>query len=128
MPTAEEHLVKYRLNRAFLDSNGGLVNHEPRWAVIVAHYTAIHLVERLAARENLHSGSHSRRDAFLAEHPDHHIIYRAFFQLRIASESARYDSIRLFSESYSLAQIRDILIGERLAAIEKYVESDFPSK
>jgi len=64
MPTPEEHLIKYKLNRKFLDSNGGLGNQEERWATIVAFYAALHLVERLAARESRHHTSHAIREEY----------------------------------------------------------------
>jgi len=49
MPSPDEHLRVARRNRKLLDD--GLFTADERWAVVIAFYTALHYVERLAARE-----------------------------------------------------------------------------
>jgi hypothetical protein len=57
MPNSAEHQAKYTANRQFLNTgNNGtpLSTLDGCWAAIVAFYSALHLVDRLAARINLH--------------------------------------------------------------------------
>jgi len=126
MPTPEEHLIKYKLNRKFLDSNGGLGNQEERWATIVAFYAALHLVERLAARESRHHTSHAIREEYLAHHPQHSVIFKSYRQLQTASEFARYGSVGQFARYYSGNMVQNTLIDVHLVEIEKYAEAEFP--
>jgi hypothetical protein len=74
MPNSAEHQAKYTANRQFLNTgNNGtpLSTLDGCWAAIVAFYSALHLVDRLAARINLHPtppGAHGTRLAFVTRH------------------------------------------------------------
>ena len=124
MPSAAEHLAKYQLNRAFLNSNGGLAGGDRMWASIVAFYSALHLVERLATRQNLHHmppDAHGQRSRYLARHAQHRVIYADYRRLREASELARYGTVNQFQVAYPGNAVQDVLIDQYLVAIEKYV-------
>lgn len=124
MPTEAEHDEAYRENRAFLASNGGLHSTNPRWAAVAAFYAAVHLVERLAARDGVdnirHTGPQSRQ-LYLSHHPQHHVLLADLTALRSASELARYDSLTVFQAAWSAADVQAQLIDGHLAAIESYV-------
>ena len=124
MPSSAEHQAKYQLNRAFLNSNSGLAGGDRMWAATVAFYSALHLVERLAARQNIHHmppNAHGQRTRYLTTHPQHHVIFRDYRELRIASELARYGTVNQFQVAYPGNAVQDVLIDQYLIAVEKYV-------
>ena len=125
MPSSAEHQEKYLENRAFLDANGGLASLEPVWASIVAFYAALHLVERLAARQNIHHWNHALRTTYLRRHRLHRVIYSAYEALRAASELARYGTANQFQRLVPTANVQTVLIDTHLVAIETYVQSVF---
>src|SRR6266487_1818659 len=119
MPNSAEHDAKYRLNRALLDS--GLSTMSPEWAVVVAFYAAIQLVERLAAAEArgpVHHRTHADRFRYLRAHRQHRAILRDYSALQDASEISRYGTINQFQSSYPSAAVQDQLIDVHLRAIE----------
>ena len=97
MPSSAEHQAKYAANRQFLNTgnNGApLSTLDGCWAAIVAFYAALHLVDRLAARINLHPtppGAHGTRLRFVSSH--HRAIFAAYNDLKVASEIARYGTV-----------------------------------
>ena len=125
MPSSAEHQAKYLDNRTFLDANGGLAVVQPVWASVVAFYAALHLVERLAARQNLHHATHGERRGFLTRHPLHRAIYFAYDTLRTASELARYGTANQFQRMVPTGDVQTVLIDTHLVAIEAYVQSVF---
>ena len=56
MAAQSQHEVKARNNRDFLREIDATVRAD--WAVVVAFYTAVHLVERLRAQAGEHSTNH----------------------------------------------------------------------
>lgn len=125
MPTGHEHAAKYRDNKAFLLSNGGLVNHHPAWAAVVAFYAAVHLVEQLAARDGRHNADHRDRDVYLAGHRDHNEIQADFAALLRASKTARYLPVNRYLAAFPGTATQALLIDGCLARIEKYVAGQF---
>lgn len=132
MPSSAEHQVKYQENRTFLDTGGAgggaLASSNASWAAIVAFYAALHLVERLAARLNLHHtppAAHGQRERWLRSHPQHRAILTAYNDLRTASEIARYGTANQFTRAYPGSTVQSILIDHRLVAIEAYVNAVF---
>lgn len=117
MPSSAEHQEKYLENRAFLDANGGLAAAQPIWASVVAFYAALHLDERLAARQNIHHGNHALRTTYLSRHRLHRVIYPAFEALRNASEVARYGTANQFQRLVPTANVQAVLIDKHLVAI-----------
>ena len=132
MPSSAEHESKYRDNRTFLDTGGSgggpLAASNAPWAAIVAFYAALHLVERLAARLNLHHtppAAHGQRDRWLRGHRQHRIILTAYNHLRTASEISRYGTANQFTRAYPGNTIQPVLIDQHLRTIEQYVDSVF---
>ena len=126
MPSSAEHRAKYEANRQLLDSgnNGGpLSTLNPCWAAIVAFYAALHLVDRLAARNNYHPGNHGDRLAFVSSR--HRPILAAYNALKTASEIGRYGTVNQFNNAYPGTTVQDVLVDNRLVAIETYVNNVF---
>jgi hypothetical protein len=126
MPSAAEHQEKYLRNRHFLNADGGLATKEPAWAAVVAFYAALHLVDRLAARMNIHHtnpGAHGKRARFVATR--HRTIFAAYQLLRTASEIARYGTVNQFQRAYPGTAPQTVLVDTHLVAIENYVDAIF---
>ena len=119
MPSADQHRKKAEKNRALL----ALVspNDYPDWVVVIAFYTAVHLVERLrAASGDGHSRDHADRLAYV--HMHHSTIHTAYYQLQNASMLARYQSNADFFRQFHADEVTTILIDRYLTAVEKYVK------
>jgi hypothetical protein len=82
-----------------------------------AFYTAVHLVEKLRALRGQHSLDHPERNQTVRR--DYPRIHRHYRELYNWSLVARYSGISDFT--LSAADVRHILIGRHLVAIEKFV-------
>jgi hypothetical protein len=118
MPSADQHRKKAESNHRFLETIS--IDDYPDWVVVVAFYSAVHLVECLRAADgNGHSTDHDDRLQYVqAFHPT---IHTAYHQLQNASMLARYQSRGDFFNQFQPTQVTDLLIGRYLAAIERYV-------
>ena len=128
MPSSIEHRAKYEANRQLLDSgnNGGTLSTlNPCWAATVAFYAALHLVDRLAARNNYHPVNHGDRLAYVSS--QHRPILAAYNALKTASEIGRYGTVNQFDKAYPGTTVQGILVDQRLVAIETYVHNFFNS-
>jgi hypothetical protein len=126
MPSSSEHRQKYEANRHLLDTgnNGApLSTLDGCWAATVAFYAALHLMDRLAARNNYHPSNHADRLSFVSS--QHRPILTACNALKTASEIARYGTLNQFNRAYPVATVQNILIDQRLVAIETYVNNVF---
>jgi len=129
MPSSAEHRVKYQANRQLLDTgNNGtpLSTLDGCWAAIVAFYAALHLVDRVAARINLHPtppGAHAARLRFVSS--QHRAIFADYNDLKVASEIARYGTLNQFNRAFPGTTVQDILVNQKLVAIENYVNLIF---
>jgi hypothetical protein len=126
MPSSAEHHDKYQANRNLLNTgNNGtpLSTLDGCWAAIVAFYAALHLVDRLAARINLHPGNHGDRLSFVSS--KHRPIFANYNTLKTASETARYGTLNQFNRAFPGSTVQSILIDKRLVAIETYVNNIF---
>jgi hypothetical protein len=126
MPDSAEHRAKYAANRHFLDTgNHGtpLSTLDGCWAAIVAFYAALHLVDRLAARVNYHPATHANRLRFVST--DHRSIFADYTDLKVASEIARYGTLNQFTRAFPGNTDQNVLIDQKLVAIETYVNSIF---
>lgn len=125
MPNSKQHREKASRNRAFLATID--INLYPEWAVTVAFYTVVHLVERLrtllpdAARQ--HSQDHQDRMQFVQGH--HRTIHFRYYDLFNAALLARYNTINAFMRDFSVDDVRTILIGQHVVEIENYVATAF---
>ncbi len=121
MPSSSEHQQKAERNRAFLES----LKDSPatEWLAIAAFYTALHLVDRLCACENLHCDRHQDRLSWLNKHKKHRAIYTDFAVLYDASLVARYGTVNQFEKAFPGDAIKRIC--KHLASIERYVDGHF---
>jgi hypothetical protein len=120
MPTAIEHLQKYDANRLLLDSCNGkpLVHACPCWAVTVAFYAALHLVERLASRSGITNRDHTERMNYVRD--DHPTITTSYRILMDAAKTARYFSRASFDAKYRNDTVQKYHIDHYLKQIEDY--------
>jgi hypothetical protein len=73
----------------------------------------------LRARDGGHSRDHGDRMEYVQQ--NHAPILLAYRQLQKASMVARYDSRADFFADYQPDDVRDLIVGRYLAAIEAYV-------
>lgn len=118
MPNPSHHQIKAKTNRKFLDSFEWLDYSD--WAVVVAFYTAVHLVEQLRALDGQDSKSHQDRLQYVQA--NHRAIHTEFHQLLNVSKLARYEANSVFYGQFSNSDVADIVIKQWLTTIEKYVE------
>ena len=123
MPSSSEHKAKAELHRAFLTMID--VEAHPEWASVVAFYTALHLVERLAACENKHHDNHNLRLNYLLVHKKHRVIHPEMSALRDASEKARYGTVNQFRRAFPGNKTKTLLIDECLYRMEQHVIASF---
>ena len=119
MPSQSQHQTKAKSNRDFLSQIDR--NARSDWAVVVAFYTAVHLVERLRSLDGQHSTNHQERLSFVQA--SHRNIHTEYHQLYNLSRIARYDSNSYFYSQISNEDVEKIVVGEWLTIIEKYVDS-----
>jgi hypothetical protein len=130
MATEAEHHAKYAECRAVLNGLPALITISGAWAATVAFYAAVHLVERLAARDNRHHTRHSglaSRNSYVTSHPNHRVVASDFMALYTALLVARYDPPTAFALAYPGDTVKTQLIDGCLARIETYVAGVFPS-
>lgn len=118
MPTQSQHRTKARGNRDFLREIDTAARAD--WAVVVAFYTAVHLVEGVRAMAGEHSLSHRERVDYVGSH--HRPIASAFYELYFASRVARYDPNSAFYQQFANADIQTVVIDGWLALVEAYVD------
>ena len=123
MPRSSEHRAKAERNRLVLAKLDPFADGD--WIAIVAFYRAMHLVERLAARDNLHHKSHSERDKYLQSHRRHREILRPYRFMFDAGHLARYGTASKFDQAFPGDAAHSVLVGTHLAAVEVYVEAAF---
>jgi hypothetical protein len=125
MPSQDQHRKKAESNRKFLDSIS--LDDHPDWVVVVAFYTAVHLVEQLrAAAKDGDSTGHEDRLAYVqAKHPG---IHTAYHVLQNASMLARYEPNSTFFGQFQREAIKEVLLGKYLAAIEQYGATHIPKR
>ncbi|MFI5382158.1 MAG: hypothetical protein ACHRHE_22915 [Tepidisphaerales bacterium] len=120
MPTASQHHKKAEINRRFLATIS--IDDFPDWVVVVAFYTAVHLVEELrAASGEGDSTDHEDRLAYIQH--KHPTIHTAYHILQNASMLARYASNAAFFAQFQREVIVERIIGQCLVEVERYVYS-----
>ena len=117
MPTQSQHRTKARGNRDFLREIDPAARAD--WAVTVAFYTAVHLVEGVRATIGQHSVNHRDRLSHVGSR--HRAIASEFHELYYASLAARYEANSDFYAQFANADIQAIVIDGWLAAVENYV-------
>jgi hypothetical protein len=123
MPNSKEHREKAQRNRDVLDAVKGTAT--PDWIAVIAFYTALHLVERLAAKDMVHHDKHQDRLHYLARHQQHRTIHTAFSSLHDAAHIARYGTVNQFDKAYPGDVVEKQLVGKCLKDITFYVDAFF---
>ena len=121
MANEAAHLVKAKYNQSFLETIG---DEFPDWLAIVAFYKAVHLVEALFARQQVHSHSHTQRNERLKN--EHAAIWKEFRPIYNASKLVRYTD-----RTIGLREVKEHLIRTRLGKVEALVRkslSDSPAR
>jgi hypothetical protein len=94
MPSEADHITQAASNARFLSSVPLTVTPSyPDWAITVAFYTAVHLVEAHFARQNRHCFKHPDRNQEVTQRLSG--IRTAYLLLYIDSGKARYDCQRI---------------------------------
>jgi len=104
MPQETDHIRQARHNAQFLSTLG--CTPYPDWAITVAFYTAIHLVEAHFARRNIDSFDHRNRRSRVSNHlqqiaPDYRLLEN---ECRLARYECRQltpaDAARVLKQSF----------------------------
>lgn len=97
MPPRHDHLAQAQHNQrllATLSSSGGSLSSYADWAVTVAYYVAVHLVEAYFDRKRkAHSASHAERDRTFASMAELKPIYGDYSDLKNLSIDSRYKCV-----------------------------------
>jgi hypothetical protein len=115
MGTVAQHQTKAEHHRQFLAT---VPDSYPDWMATVAFYTAVELVEALAALKGSHSTSHETRKRFVRQ--NHPRIAREFHTLYNASLDARYEPKERWIDA---EQVKRELLGKCLTNVTSYVAS-----
>ncbi len=91
MPSSTDHIHQANHNRSLATNlSTGTVEY-PDWAVTVAFYTALHIVESYFARKRgIHSADHKNRDSNFVSFPELRSVYRNYAELKRLSMKSRY--------------------------------------
>ncbi len=89
MPQDADHIRQAAQNARFLSTFDLSATHHPDWAVTVAFYTVLHLVEAHFARSNRHCYDHSSRNREVSSQL--RAIEVEYMQLYNESRRERYD-------------------------------------
>jgi hypothetical protein len=89
MPQQDDHIRQARHNAQFLSTFDLNATPYPDWAITVAFYTAVHLVEAHFARNNIHYTDHKRRNREVSRSLRQ--IGRNYITLYNQSRTARYN-------------------------------------
>lgn len=66
MPEAEAHEKQYKHNKNLLQCNVLQSEENYDWAITIAFYSAMHLIEKFFAEKGIHNKSHEARNRFVA--------------------------------------------------------------
>lgn len=125
MPSEKAHLEAVRRNVKVLR----YLRNQPEicleWIAIVAFYTAVHVVEAVFAKSDVHSSDHKTRLDRLKCDAKCRSLFHPFRQLKVASEIARYlgtggvtpGAYQCFSDYMSSEDVEKTLVKGHLAAI-----------
>ena len=102
------HLQQARANRTLASSLGTAFVGDPaarQWAITIAFYAAVHVIEAHLAQFGLHSASHTARKNWMAD-PAHGVpgvAHFAYLHLERWSRHARYDAVEFDEREVSAA-------------------------
>ncbi len=97
MPDNSRHLDQYKHNKKLLTSTELDKDKTsfPDWVIIVAFYSAVHLIEKELASIPFHSSTHKNRDEIIVKIPKLKPIATQYATLEMQSKKARYECITL---------------------------------
>lgn len=116
MPSAQEHLEQYRRNRASLGKVMGIEKPPYDWAVTIAFYSAVHLIEKFIVEKhpkNKPSSDHEERMSWVQMISELKPIRSYYSTLSQSSWQSRYMCIPFDQES----------TNKTIAHLEKIEES-----
>ncbi len=120
MPTDLEHRLKYQANRVVLEKLRADPEPSLEWISTLAFYCAVHLIEALAFHgEKRNNADHVERSRYLTQ-SIHAVLHLNLNALRTASETARYQSSKMFQAHYRASSV-EYMVTYHLKAIEDYV-------
>ncbi|MBM3993648.1 MAG: hypothetical protein FJ303_05785 [Planctomycetes bacterium] len=95
----------------------------PDWVAVPAFYTAVHLIERCRAHFG-EGDSISLEDRLdYVQHRMPSSVHSANHVLQNVSMLARYQSVADFYAQFQPEEVKEEIVGNRLAHIEHYVQS-----
>ncbi len=107
MANSGSHRNKAEENQSFLDTIDA--NRFPGWVASVASYTALHLVESMAAQSQKHFKDHSSRHQYLKK--EHTKLWNDYLPLFNLSLIARYGAKKI--KTVHVEQAKQHLAGLR---------------
>lgn len=112
MPTSDEHLKKYQINKDVLNTALDTSNSRHYdWIATICFYASLHIIEAQFAKESIHNRTHTDREDKILEN-DHFSRKLAdrYKQLSTYSRVARYGpaTITLTQASNSLSLLKKI--------------------
>nr|DAX98292.1 MAG TPA: HEPN domain [Caudoviricetes sp.] len=119
MPKQTAHIRKYSHNKEFSENEYLKDSANIDWAIIATFYSALHLIEGLVAKHNLHFSSHKMRAQYVSR--DKRLrelgIPAKYNTLYNQSIRARYDCVAMDKKDLSdvvcaLNYIEDKLLSE----------------
>ena len=119
MPSASKHESKAKSNRRVLEKLD--IETAADWAVVVAFYTAVHLIEHLRALDGQHSISHLDRNEYVKG--NHREIHADFHTLYSLSLVARYSANVDFYKAIESDVVKEKVLGKSLSTIDQYVSA-----
>ncbi len=109
MPVRIEHLSKYKHNKEFLKNSVLSESKNIDWAIVVAFYSALHLIEAFLAGNDIHCRGHQNRSnwIFLDSRLRKLSIPEYYNMLYNQSIRARYDCVTM--DKNDLKAVNDAL-------------------
>lgn len=91
MPTYMQHVYQAERNEYFLASFDPATTQHGDWAITIAFYTALHMLDAYLATRQVHPDSHFERIGKLLADPKLQSLRVGYLRLYKESRSARYD-------------------------------------
>jgi hypothetical protein len=134
MASEQDHIALANRNHDALCALLKLPDEHPEWVATIAFYKALQIIEATFAFKGLgHGHGHSKRLALLQDKRNGYAsLCKHYEALLEASEVARYLGARTGSGGYSsfssymtMQDVRDELLGKRLANVEMHARAFF---
>jgi hypothetical protein len=114
--TPDEHLAQASRNEALAAVLAAAGYFD--WAITALFYAALHHVQSIMIRDGVRVATHAGRDRLMIQHSGLSLVAERYRDLRVFSETARYDMRRYTQYEYQI--VRDQYfrpVAERVAAL-----------